>query len=94
MNHYIIVKWNSLVSNKAELAGKVGALFGKLTEINGISDVRLMPNIIDRPNRYDLMIVITMTPDALPVYEKSEYHNEWKEKYGRFIESKAIFDSI
>lgn len=93
MRHHIIVKWNSSVTDKAALLAEVEELFGKTTSIPGIHKVEMIPNIIDRPNRYDLMIAITMEESALPVYDESVYHKEWKEKYGKYLETKAIFDS-
>jgi hypothetical protein len=34
-----------------------------------------------------------MEEEFLPIYDKSAPHQEWKEKYGKFVENKAIFDS-
>lgn len=93
MKHHIIVKWNEKVKDKAVLIPEIKSLFEKTLSIEGIGDVKLIPNIIERPNRYDLMIVITMEEDALTAYDESEYHKEWKDKYGSLIESKCIFDS-
>ena len=58
-----------------------------------IHEVHVYSNVVDRPNRYDLMICIIMKKDFLPTYDSSEPHLEWKEKYGKFVENKAIFDS-
>ena len=92
MLHHIIVKWNETVSDKAALIPEINALFQNTTIIPGIHKVELFPNVIDRPNRYDLMIVLTMDPEALPVYDACEWHKAWKEQYGGMIEKKAIFD--
>lgn len=70
----------------------IRALFLETLRIPGIHDVSLYPNIIHRPNRYDLMIVIAMEKEALPAYDASEPHHRWKETYGQYIASKAIFD--
>lgn len=93
MKHHIIVKWNESVKDKASLIPDIRSLFEKTLTIEGITNVELLPNIIDRPNRYDLMIAITMEKEALPFYDESSYHKEWKEKYGNMIASKCIFDS-
>ena len=45
-----------------------------------------------RSNRHDLMIEMEMDPEALPVYDASAAHQEWKAKYGDAIQSKTIFD--
>ena len=50
------------------------------------------PNVIDRPNRYDMLIVITMEESALPLYDACDAHHHWKDAYGPLIEKKAIFD--
>ena len=92
MKHCILVKWNSRVADKAALVPDIRRIFDGTRVIPGIRDVELLSNIIDRPNRYDLMIVITMDEAALPAYDASAPHKEWKATYGAFIESKAIFD--
>lgn len=48
--------------------------------------------MIDRPNRYDLLILLCMEKGALEAYDGSEAHHRWKEVYGGMIEKKAIFD--
>ena len=92
MKHCILVKWNKSVTNKAALVSEVRNIFLGLLTIDGIHDVKLYENVVNRPNRYDLMICIEMDKAVLPIYDDSEPHHEWKEKYGKFVENKAIFD--
>ena len=33
-----------------------------------------------------------MDPEALPVYDASATHQEWKARYGKYIQTKTIFD--
>lgn len=33
-----------------------------------------------------------MDIDVLPTYDESEVHKTWKDRYSKYIESKAIFD--
>jgi hypothetical protein len=40
------------------------------------------------------MIEIEMDPEALPLYDKSAPHKEWKERYGGLLAAKTIFDRI
>ena len=54
--------------------------------------VEVFPNVIDRANRYDVLIRIRMIPEALAVYDDSEIHKTWKRDYGKYLEKKAIFD--
>ena len=56
------------------------------------SALTIRRNVINRPNRYDLLIELTMTPDMLPAYDASEPHHRWKETFGARIQQKAIFD--
>ncbi len=61
-------------------------------KIGGLSKVDYIRNCIDRDNRYDFLIKIHIEKDSLPEYDASSGHHEWKEKYGQFVEKKAIFD--
>ena len=92
MKHVILVKWNALVSNKNSIKREVEIIFEQLLKFEPIHDVKIHQNVIDRANRYDLMIVIEMDKEFLPVYDESEQHKEWKQKFGKFVENKAIFD--
>ena len=67
-------------------------VFDKLLVIEGIHKVEYKQNCIDRANRFDLLVEIDMDKEVLPAYDESVPHLEWKEKYGKFVENKAIFD--
>lgn len=92
MKHYIIVK---LVEgcDKNTLIDPVRDLFRQTLEISGIHDVQVKPCVVNRPNRYDIMIEIDMDREALEAYDKSEPHHRWKEDYGHLVQKKTIFDS-
>ena len=92
MKHCILVKWNKEVDNKTELVKSVKSVFDKLLKIDGIHRVVYHENCVDRANRFDLFITIEMERDVLPIYDASGPHLEWKEKYGKYVENKAIFD--
>ena len=92
MKHCILVKWNNKVEDKTDITILVKSVFDKLLQIEGIHKIDYRENCIDRENRFDLLICIDMDKDALPIYDISEPHHEWKEKYGKFVEKKAIFD--
>ena len=96
MKHDILVKYKPEVTKerKAELIPEIAELFGHTKEIPGIHDVTLYPNVVDRENRYDLMIEIDMEREALEAYDNSVWHHQWKEQYGSLLASKAIFDRI
>lgn len=92
MKHHIIVKYNALVTDKKAIETDIQALFAAAKEIPGVQGATLFPNCIPLENRFDLMIVVEMEKEALPNWNESALHHQWKEQYGRFILSKAIFD--
>lgn len=91
MKHYIIVKFKEGTDVKA-LAGPVREIFEETLTIPGIHGLDVRVSNSDRPNRYDLMILVLMDKEALPAYDASEPHHRWKDEYGGRIEKKAIFD--
>jgi hypothetical protein len=93
IKHHILVKWNASVCDKKALLKDIQSIFNKLLVYPEIHSIEYSENVINRPNRYDLMICIKMEDDFLKIYDVSEAHKEWKEKYGKFLENKAIFDS-
>ncbi len=92
MKHHIIVKWNQEAGDRETLRTEVEALFSAAGENEGVKSVSIIPNCVDRPNRYDLMIVLEMEKEDLPVWDASGLHKLWKERYGGLVGSKAIFD--
>lgn len=94
MKHCIISKFKPEIGKeqKAAMLPEIKTLFEGLLGIDGIHGVEVIPNCVDRANRYDLLIRIDMEEAALPVYDESELHHKWKDQYGDFLEKKAIFD--
>lgn len=92
MKHHIIVKYNGLVHDKAAMEKEIAALFSAASDIPGVDGAFLYPNCIPLENRFDLMIVVEMDRNALENWNRSALHLQWKEQYGKFIQSKAIFD--
>lgn len=45
-----------------------------------------------KDNRDDLMIEMILTIKGLQDFDNSEVHKQWKEIYGKYVESKTIFD--
>lgn len=91
MKHCIVVKFKSDVDYRKMLI-EIKALFDNCKSIDGVNDVRVLSNCVDRDNRYDIMIELDMSFNALNAYDNCEWHRIWKDKYGKFIEKKAIFD--
>ncbi len=92
MQHHILVKWKERPADAAARCREVEEVFQPCLDIPGVHGVKVIPNVIDRPNRYDMLIVITMDEAALPVYDGCDAHHRWKDEYGGLIEKKAIFD--
>lgn len=91
MKHYIIVKFKDKSDTK-NLLEEIRDLFSEALMIQGVRDVKIHPSNSTRDNRYSLMIEMTLTPEGLEAYDRSEMHKRWKAEYGERIESKAIFD--
>lgn len=91
MIHYIIVKWKD-GADKGRLSDEAETLFSNAVDVCGVKNVKVSKNIVDRKNRYDIMIAIEMERQSLENWDKSELHARWKEQYSEFIENKCIFD--
>ena len=91
MKHYILAKFTE-GTDTAALVEPVRKIFAETLSIPGIHALAVKPSCSDRANRYDLMIVLDMDPEALPAYDASEPHHRWKDQYGPITAKKAIFD--
>lgn len=91
MKHYIIVKFIKDTDYQA-LEDQVRSIFRETLSIPGIRSVDIKLSNSDRENRYHMMIIMDMEKSALPEYDVSEAHLNWKSEYGHLIEKKAIFD--
>ena len=91
MKHYILAKF--IDKNDLERYFEdIKQIYDRTLEIEGVNSVVLHRSNSDRANRYDLMIEMTLSEEALNVYDECEAHKEWKERYGGKLQSKAIFD--
>ena len=91
MKHYIIIKTGDPAA-APDLAAKAEEIFPKTLAIPGINSVEVHRSCSDIPNRFDLMIIIDMEPEALSAYDVSEPHQEWKKICDPLLGYKAIFD--
>lgn len=80
MKHYIIVKFKETVNAK-EVLNPIKTLFNKAIDIKDVDEVKIYTSNIDLPNRYDLMIKMTLSRQALTEFDNSEIHKEWKAKF-------------
>lgn len=92
MKHCIIVTFKKEFEIEQELP-TIQMLFEEAKKQKGIYAVRIYRNVIDMPNRADLMIVIEMEREALAAFDASVIHRKWKENYAQMIEKKTIFDT-
>lgn len=91
MRHFIIVKFKASV-DAHELVEPIKNLFRESLNINGIERIEFYTSNVNMHNRYDLMIEMILSLEALKTFDNSEVHKKWKANYGEYIESKAIFD--
>ncbi len=91
MTHYIIVKFNEN-TEKDKIIKPIIELFNKATAIQGMNNINIFESNMDLPNRYDLMIKMDLTQEALKEFDNGEIHKKWKENFGKYIMSKTIFD--
>ena len=92
MRHFIIVKYNDKVTDRAAFVEEVKRVFSPALDIPGVSALNVFPSCSTRKNRHDLMIELVLTPAALEIYDHSDFHHYWKDNYSQFIEDKTIFD--
>lgn len=93
MKHMIIVKANESAPAREEFAKAAEEVFKTITNIDGVHSLRVRLGLPMAANRYDFIVEIDMDKEALPAYNDSPEHHLWKEKYGGWIEKKAIFDT-
>ena len=91
MKHYIIVKFNDDYDYLSELE-EIQELFNKSLIIDGVDAVEIYKSNSKLSNRYDLMIKMDLTHDGLINFDNSWIHAKWKNDYGKYIQSKTIFD--
>ena len=91
MKHHIIVKFTEGTDFHL-LEKPVRGIFEQTLTIPGIHGVDVRLSNSDRPNRYDMMIVMDMDKEALSAYDVSAPHLRWKSEYGDLVAKKTIFD--
>ena len=93
MKHCIIAKYTAEAYARREaLLPRIREIFSAAGDIPGVRGAEVFPNCVARDNRYDVLIVLDMERDALPLYDGSAPHLLWKEAFGPLLAQKAIFD--
>lgn len=91
MKHYIIVKFKNNYNYKYEI-NNIKNIFDEAKKIDGIEGITIKSSNSNRENRFDLMIEMELTFEALQRFDDSVIHYNWKNNYGKYIENKTIFD--
>jgi Stress responsive A/B Barrel Domain. len=92
MQHYIIVKFNDFAANHDELIAEITTLFKQAESLPGVYSVSVRRACILSDIRYDLMVIMDMEREALATFDASPIHREWKERFGKYLKHKVIFD--
>lgn len=88
MIHYIIVKFKKDIDKK-KISNEIKKYFNENKDENTLS-FEIFDNVIERDNRYDLMIKLNIKD--LDIYDNSKMHKLYKETFSQYIEKKVIFD--
>ena len=91
MKHFIIIKFKEN-TDKDVLIEETEKLFKETETIEGIKKVEVFTNSIKKPNRFDMMIKITLNKGSLKELEQSRILKDWEDKYNKYIDKKTIFD--
>ena len=91
MKHFIIIKFKEN-TDKDVLIEETEKLFKETETIEGIKKVEVFTNSIKKPNRFDMMIKITLNKGSLKELEQSHTMKDWEDKYNKYIDKKTIFD--
>lgn len=82
MKHCILAKFTPGGQGAARRAA--AAYPGDILRRGGYSRVHgaeVIPNCVDRDNRYDVLIRLDMDREALPLYDVSAMHHRWKDEF-------------
>lgn len=87
-----MVKWNETVADKKAMAEEVYQLWCKGLENKEIRKITKHENLLEKPNRFDVMYVVELDPADMQVWVDCEPHQIWKNDYAKYVEAKAIID--
>lgn len=91
MKHHIIIKFNSK-ADKQVLIPEIKKYFDNAYSIEGVKKVEVFTSSMNLRNRFDMMIKIDLTKQALKNFEESKLYETWNDKYSAYISKKTIFD--
>ena len=80
MKHCILAKFTpEAKAQRAALLPRIREIFSAAADIPGVHGAEVIPNCVDRDNRYDVLIRLDMDREALPLYDVSAMHHRWKD---------------
>ena len=86
MKHCILAKFTpEAKAQRAALLPRIREIFSAAADIPGVHGAEVIPNCVDRDNRYDVLIRLDMD-------DVSAMHHRWKDEFTPLLEKKAIFD--
>ena len=87
---------NIILSSKRGEGKSLREVFMRLADFCSAGFITMLsrqyPDLTQNERSICAMIVIGMEKDALPYWDASAVHKEWKDRYGGLVASKAIFD--
>lgn len=92
MRHCLILKFDPSQGDKRIIIDEIREFFATAQKPEVVTKVEIFESCVDRVNRFDLMVVVEMDKADLPVWDNSDFHVQWKERFGKFIYFKTIFD--
>lgn len=91
MKHHIILKLKKN-DNSEKIIEEIKNLYNETLKIQGVKRVDVYTTNSKLRNKFDLMIKMDLTKEALKEYETSDIHNQIKERFDKTISKKTIFD--
>ena len=89
MKHCILAKFTpEAKAQRAALLPRIREIFSAAADIPGVHGAEVIPNCVDRDNRYDVLIRLDMDREALPLYDVSAMHHRWKDEFTPLLEKK------
>ena len=79
-------------SDKERLNEEIKNLYNETLKINGVKRVDVYTTNSKLRNKFDLMIKMDLTKEALKEYQTSDIHNQIKERFDKKKKKKTIFD--
>ena len=82
MKHCILAKFTpEAKAQRAALLPRIREIFSAAADIPGVHGAEVIPNCVDRDNRYDVLIRLDMDREALPLYDVSAMPSQTRPRW-------------